>query len=513
MSGSNDAAVGVDTFTRNTRSSSVKGFGRATESRPQSPKTHLLPPWLKLLLFFTDAAGIAFASWITVILRQPASKHSFAEVLVFGLVALVTTTMALRHQGLYLARVSSQRTLEAQGILRACFIGSALTAAVTSFLPLPIDIFHAALYLLGSSVTLMLSRNMYRAWLSARRRSGVYVRTVLVVGANEEAAEFVDLVDDHPELGYRIAGVLGASPAHTKSPRIEGRIEDAATVAHRLGVSGAVVVASALTAPQLHAVTRDLLSAGIHVHLSTGLAGLSRTRVRPVSLAHEALLYLEPPTLRAWARYMKRAMDIAGSTLALVLTIPLWITVAGLIKLDGQGPVFFAQRRVGMGGRTFPMLKFRTMTPDAEINLSALSADNEREDSPLFKMSTDPRVTRVGRVLRATSLDEMPQLLNVLAGTMSLVGPRPALPSEVDQFDDELKDRLRVKPGITGLWQIEARDHPSFRPYRRLDLFYVENWSLTLDLLILVGTITSVGARILRFVFPFLRTEAAMKPS
>jgi len=168
--------------------------------------------------------------------------------------------------------------------------------------------------------------------------------------------------------------------------------------------------------------------------------------------------------------------------------------VAILIKLEDRGPIIFRQQRVGRDGQLFEMLKFRTMVVDAEALLATLQQTNER-NGPLFKMERDPRITRIGRFLRATSLDELPQLLNVLNGTMSLVGPRPALQSEVAAFPAELNARHDVRPGITGLWQVEARDNPSFDAYLRLDLFYVQNWSLSLDMVLLLGTVEQIVFR------------------
>lgn len=180
------------------------------------------------------------------------------------------------------------------------------------------------------------------------------------------------------------------------------------------------------------------------------------------------------------------------------MSSPLFAAAAVAIKLSDRGPVLFRQVRVGQDGRSIVVFKLRTMVVDAEAKRAELQAHNQRS-GPLFKADgVDPRVTRVGRFLRASSLDELPQLINVLQGRMSMVGPRPALPDEVAQFDDALLDRLQVKPGVTGLWQLEARDNPSFHAYRRLDLFYVENWSLLLDLTVLLGTARSVVQRGLR---------------
>jgi lipopolysaccharide/colanic/teichoic acid biosynthesis glycosyltransferase len=174
--------------------------------------------------------------------------------------------------------------------------------------------------------------------------------------------------------------------------------------------------------------------------------------------------------------------------------------------------VFFKQVRIGRHGRPFIVYKFRTMVVDAEARLKELEQENARS-GPLFKMTRDPRITRVGKFLRDSSLDELPQLFNVLRGEMSLVGPRPALPSEVAQFDPELRDRLKVKSGLTGLWQVEARDNPSFDAYRRLDLYYVENWSVSLDLIILLATVEQVVARLVSSVFSrHSHTEGAAVP-
>jgi len=168
--------------------------------------------------------------------------------------------------------------------------------------------------------------------------------------------------------------------------------------------------------------------------------------------------------------------------------------------VEDRGPLFFKQVRIGRKGRPFTVYKFRTMVVDAEARLKELEEANERR-GPLFKMTRDPRITRIGKFLRDSSLDELPQLINVVRGQMSLVGPRPALPSEVAQFDVELRDRLKVKPGLTGLWQVEARDNPSFDAYRRLDLYYVENWSVSLDLIIMLATVEHVIARLVSSVF------------
>ena len=179
------------------------------------------------------------------------------------------------------------------------------------------------------------------------------------------------------------------------------------------------------------------------------------------------------------------------SSVALIVAAPVLIVAAIAIKITSPGPVLFRQVRVGRDGEPFFVLKLRTMVVDAEDRLAELMAQNEA-DGPLFKMSDDPRITRVGRILRKLSIDELPQLWNVVRGDMSLIGPRPALPREVAQWSDELHERLRVRPGITGMWQVSGRSDTGFEEYQRLDLFYVDNWSILIDMGILLRTVPAV---------------------
>jgi lipopolysaccharide/colanic/teichoic acid biosynthesis glycosyltransferase len=176
------------------------------------------------------------------------------------------------------------------------------------------------------------------------------------------------------------------------------------------------------------------------------------------------------------------------ASIAVIVTAPLMAVTAVLIKIDTRGPVLFRQRRIGKDGELFTIYKFRTMTVDAELRLAELEAENEA-DGPLFKIRNDPRTTRLGRWLRRFSIDELPQLWNVLRGEMSMVGPRPALPSEAAKWAPRLRQRLMVKPGLTGMWQVNGRSNTSFEQYERLDLYYVDNWSLITDLMIILRTI------------------------
>ena len=200
------------------------------------------------------------------------------------------------------------------------------------------------------------------------------------------------------------------------------------------------------------------------------------------------MIYVEPVIRHGWRAVAKRVFDLVLASMIFLVSLPLFVVAVIAIKLDSPGPVFYRQTRIGRDGRPFTMTKFRTMVVDADARKASLLDQNEA-DGPLFKIASDPRITRVGRVLRKMSIDELPQLVSVFQGTMSMVGPRPALPEEVVHWDDSLRDRLRVLPGVTGMWQVSGRSDTSFEQYRRLDLYYVDNWSLAHDLRICARTV------------------------
>jgi exopolysaccharide biosynthesis polyprenyl glycosylphosphotransferase len=323
-----------------------------------------------------------------------------------------------------------------------------------------------------------------------------------VLGADEEAVRLIELFRTHPELGIRVAGVIG-DRRQAENRRLSdlwlGDVHRAEELIEWAGASGVVVLPSGVSSARLNELIRNLHGKNVHIHLATGISGIDSRRLRSLPLAHEPLLYVEAVSLGRMQHLAKRVFDVSVASMAVLLVSPFMIAAALAVKLNDGGPVFFKQERVGRGGKTFGVLKFRTMMVDAERQLARLTAANERR-GPLFKMVDDPRVTRVGRLLRESSIDELPQLFNVIKGEMSLVGPRPALPAEVAKFPAALRARESVMPGITGLWQVEARDNPSFDAYSRLDLFYVENWSITLDMMIILGTFEQLVMRVVSMV-------------
>lgn len=438
---------------------------------------------LRNMLFACDVVALV-ASW-GFVLGPLGGSHATGTALIgtAGVIGAVTIAF-IGSQQLYLARVCRLRSVEVSRLIRVAVVTGLLVALIGPRWGVTLSASLSAAAILTTAVALSAMRGVYNAWLRSCRSDGRHQRPVVIVGPHDEAESIQRHIQSHPEFGLQAVATIG--PAGDLMEALETHHSD--TV---------IMAATAFSSVELNRVSRRLLDHGVHVHLSTGLTGIDQRRLRAQPLAREPMFYLEPLRISPWQAAAKRVVDLVGSAAMLLLSLPVLIVAAAAIKLEDRGPVLFRHKRVGRHGDEFTIFKLRTMVRGADRQLHLVAADNQRT-GPLYKSHNDPRVTRVGRVLRATSIDELPQLLNVLLGTMSLVGPRPALAHEVAQFDSELRIRERVRPGITGLWQIEGRDDPSFEAYRRLDLFYVENWSLELDLVILLGTARAVVVQAIR---------------
>lgn len=453
-------------------------------------------PLLRRLLIVSDVVAVLLG-WTLAAWAQGDRSGEAAAVVVL-LVAGHLTAIRLNH--LYRSRVSAVRSSEIAGIGRSATIttGAAVVVSLATDLPLS----RPSLLVGGAAtfVTLLVARSAYRVWLASSRRSGRFTRRVVIVGANAESASLLEIIGEHPEHGVVVSAVVGDPDEAAAAGLVTTGDVDEATAAIESGrADGAIVVVSAFDVDTLNRITRDLLRIGAHVQITSSLRGIDHRRLQAQPLAFEPLFHLEPARLSTIQLAVKRAIDVAAAAVLLVLTAPLTGVLALAVRLTDGGPALFRQTRVGRNGQPFEILKLRTMIVDAEARMAELLAENERK-GPLFKMDHDPRLTRVGRFLDASSLNELPQLWNVLRGDMSLVGPRPALPRETEGFDDALHQRHEVRPGITGLWQVEARDNPSFSAYRRFDLYYIENWSVALDLVIMVATVEAVLSRMLRLL-------------
>ncbi|WP_138733986.1 sugar transferase [Modestobacter excelsi] len=350
---------------------------------------------------------------------------------------------------------------------------------------------------LATALTL-LQRWGNRVWLHRRRAHGHYQQTAVIVGHRSGVAAMHAQMDREAHHGYRIIGCC--LPPHTAGKDevlfddlpVLGDLNEVVDVVRRYEVDTVTVLPSPeLDGSVLRQLGWDLESTQAELLLAPAVTEVAgpRVRIRPVSGL--PLMHVERPELRGMRRVTKEAFDRVVAATAIVLLAPVLLAVALTVKLTSPGPVFYRHERVGKGETPFHVLKFRTMVPGADKVVDTL-LDQSDGNAVQFKMRSDPRVTPVGRVLRRFSIDELPQLFNVLSGTMSLVGPRPHVTREVEQYGHDMRRRLLVKPGITGLWQISGRSNLSWDDSVRLDVRYVENWSLTFDLMILAKTLGAV---------------------
>ncbi len=327
---------------------------------------------------------------------------------------------------------------------------------------------------------------------SARRR-GFNTRRYAVAGHGPLAREIVRTMSSHPEWGYEFAGYIvdGAPPEPLDRRKILGPLDALARLLKTAVLDEVVFVVPHDKLPAIEGAVLDCEEQGVSARVCMDLFATRISSLAVEDLDGIPILALSTVPQDPFALAAKRALDIVMSAAALLVLAPLLLVVSIAIRLDSPGPVLFRQRRVGMNGREFTLLKFRSMHQDADARLEALRARNE-VSGPVFKMKDDPRVTRVGRVIRRTSIDELPQFWNVLRGEMSVVGPRPPIPSEVERYERRHLRRLSVKPGITCTWQVSGRSAIGFDRWMELDLSYIDNWSLWRDVKILARTIPAV---------------------
>jgi exopolysaccharide biosynthesis polyprenyl glycosylphosphotransferase len=313
----------------------------------------------------------------------------------------------------------------------------------------------------------------------------------LIVGTGRRAREFIRAVKLHSNWGLNIVGLIddehGIFGKQVEGYRVIGRIQDIPFIVNRLVIDRVIFVVPRLW---LHRIEEAILACeevGVSTSISLDLYNLHIARARQTDFNGFPLLEFETFYAKEWQLFIKRAMDIIISALALIFFSPLMLLVAVGVKLSSKGTVFFKQTRCGMKGRKFTFFKFRSMVVDAEEQKTRLMDRNEM-DGPVFKMKRDPRITNFGYFLRKTSIDELPQFLNVIKGDMSIVGPRPPLESEIEHYEIWQRRRLSLKPGITCIWQVSGRNKLSFDQWMKMDLEYIDNWSLVLDLKIIVKT-------------------------
>ena len=445
-----------------------------------------------------DVMAVSAAYFVTSIIRFEILDTSPAQTVDYTLVTLIATPaniLLFWLYGLYEPRQVLSPINEFKQVFHGVFASTALLFVADSILNLRLSRSWVLLALGCGLVVVGGERLAIRKILHFLRRRGGDATRTIVLGTNTEARAVARTLEREGWLGYSIVGFVDddapVGQEISKDHAVIGHTDELADLVIEHGAKLVLVAASAFETARLNHLLWKLRDVDVDLQITSGTVDLLASRVVVQSVAGVPLLYVRRPGMDKFQRTMKRALDIVGASLGSLILSPLLILIAVRIKLDSPGPIIFKQTRIGRDGDSFTLWKFRTMVQDAEERRAELEHLSQGPGL-LFKLKQDPRVTKWGTTLRKYSLDELAQLWNVLKGEMSLVGPRPALPSEVQQYDDWVRNRLRAKPGMTGLWQVSGRTETSFSDYVRHDLFYIQNWSLALDLWILWRTVRAV---------------------
>jgi exopolysaccharide biosynthesis polyprenyl glycosylphosphotransferase len=441
------------------------------------------------VLYDTDAASIT--SFLSMRIRVN-------DFLIF-LALLTVWHVTFSSFGLYLSHRLDNPRAEMKNVIKATSLASGLmlVAALLFHISMVTPVFLTVFWAVSTTLV-VISRLTLRYTLKQVRVRGRNLRLVLVVGTNARALEFARKAEATPELGYRVIGFAddpweGIDEVHKAGYDVVCSLDDLPNFI-RHTVVDEVAMALPIRSYYFHASRIASLceEQGIIMRFPSALFDMKMARSRAEEFEGSALITLYTGTPDGWPMIMKRLIDFTVSLAVLLLLAPLFVVVAILIKAGSEGPVFFVQKRMGLNKRKFSLFKFRTMVPDAEAKLAALEHLNE-VSGPVFKIKDDPRITAVGKFLRKTSIDELPQLINVLKGEMSLVGPRPLPVRDYQGFDkDWQRRRFSVRPGITCLWQVTGRSSIQFEQWMELDMQYIDKWSLWLDFKILAQTIPAV---------------------
>lgn len=458
-------------------------------------------------LVVTDICALLLATfgatWIRfmTLTAQAGFENISASVSYWEISLLVTVLWfaMLWREGLYDLERLTWGAGEFSRVLRALGIGVVGFILLTYVVKTPgLSRAWTVLAFVLAVVLVSFGRLAVRTWLRVSRRAGRMHRRTLIVGDNEEASRIIERLFASPDQGLTPIGFLHSArndelPLGFCADRVPvlGYARQVKQVVREHEVDTVVIAASAFHHEVMSRIMSDLRGLDVSIHVSSGLFEVMTSRVLVRDIAGIPLITVDAVTLSPGQLRTKRAFDLIVAGLGVLVGLPFWLLLMLAIVIDSRGPVFYRQTRVGKDGAEFGMFKFRSMYRDADERLKELEAQNEAS-GPLFKMKNDPRVTRVGKWMRKFSIDEFPQLLNVLRGEMSLVGPRPPLPRETVQYTDHHWRRMQVPPGMTGLWQVSGRSSLTFDEMIRLDLFYIENWSVGFDMGLLARTVPAV---------------------
>lgn len=459
--------------------------------------------WLTLGLAFLDLLLINVAFFIAYHARyewqliRPVGEYNYVPPREYIPVSLILTTILLvvyKTEGLYTPKRGTSWLDEAYTIFIGTLAGIAIMIVITFFYR---PNFYSRLLFgyagISITLTLSLSRLIVRQIWEYLRGRGMGVDRVLVVGAGEIGRAIMRSIMALPQLGYQVVGFLDdEAPEKTigRFPSL-GSTKDLPRLLEERKIDEVIITLPWASHEEIIKMVAQCEGAKVSARIVPDLFQMRLSRVDVEEVGGIPLLGVKEVSIRGWNLALKRAIDVVISLTILLFLSPLILLTAALIRLESPGPALFRQTRIGRNGKPFTLYKFRSMRPEAEEELSEVHDLNEAE-GVFFKIRKDPRCTRVGKVLRRFSLDELPQMYNILRGEMSLVGPRPALPIEVERYKEWHRQRLGVLPGLTGLWQVMGRSDLTFDEMVMLDLFYNENWSLWLDLKIMLLTIPTV---------------------
>lgn len=473
---------------------------------PVNLARRIRPAWWPLLLRLSDLLliGVAFrlSYWVRYQLQwfrsvDPAFQTDFVTYLPFSAALIAILFVSFSFSGVY-------RRRRDRGWLEEVYtIATATTLGVVTLIILNLifgELSYSRLIFLYAAVFVILLLGVSRALIflmrSYLRERGVAVQRVVLVGAGDVGRMVMRNIAARPSLGYRLIGFLDDNPSKSSTDigrfKALGPLENFEQVLALYPVDEAIICLPW----QSHRTVARLLNqcelAGVRAHIVPDLFQLTKNQMRVEDLNGVPLISTREISIAGWNLIFKRVLDLAIVSIGSLFALPAGLLIALAIRLDSPGPIIYSQIRVGKNGNHFAIYKFRSMVEDAEERRDEIAALNEAT-GPLFKMRDDPRRTRLGRILRRFSLDELPQLINVLRGEMSFIGPRPNLPEEVAQYKEWHLKRLSVSPGMTGLWQVSGRSDLTFDEMVLLDIYYAENWSLGMDLGILLMT----GPRVL----------------
>jgi exopolysaccharide biosynthesis polyprenyl glycosylphosphotransferase len=475
----------------------VSGLARTA----REPSTPLWVQQYRIVVVTLDLCAIILGAVASYELRfgALAPAKDARTYLLTGLFIAVVWIVALQYVGSYDIRHLATGPEEAKRVLRASAATISITAIACYATKTPI----ARGFVIGvipvATVLILIERSLVRRAVSRRRRNGRWVNRIVAVGTVDSVRHLLEVTKRAPDAGLRIVGVCveDAEPGFEVAPGVPvlGGVLSAAEKAAWVDADVVAVTGSGLGPRAVRELGWQLEGTGRGMVMAPALTEIAGTRVHVSPVEGLPLVWVEQPRLGRLPRLVKRTMDVAGAALVLLLSSPILLATAALIKITSRGPVFFRQRRLGLNGTEFTILKFRSMYAGAELRRDELIQYNEQDGGGvLFKIRADPRITRVGKWIRKLSIDELPQLLHVLSGTMSLVGPRP-LATEDSIYTGSARRRLLVRPGLTGLWQVSGRSNLSWDDAVRLDLYYVENWSLALDAMIVWKTVFAILRR------------------